>query len=88
MGVAEKKFIKIIIFSHINAPFTLLPSRNGARFLMRYNEPFPYFYHFRFAGKIPFCIFLQLEIRGKENTRALEWEKQFTCRHLVTGLDP
>ena len=46
MGVAEKKSMKIIIFSHINAPFTLLPGRNGARFLMRYNEPFPIFLSF------------------------------------------
>ena len=48
----------------------------------------PYFYHFWFARKMPFCIFMQSDIRGKENTRVLEWENQFTCRRLVTGLDP
>ena len=49
---------------------------------------FPYFYHFWFARKMPFCIFMQSEIRGEENTGVLEWENQYTCRRLVTGLDP
>ena len=43
MGVSEKKFVRKIMFLHINAPFTILSGRNGARFLTLYNEPFPIF---------------------------------------------
>ena len=46
MGVAEKKFVKIIIFSCINASFTILPGQKDARFLKRYNKPFSIFLSF------------------------------------------
>ena len=63
MRVAEKKIAKITIFLPNNGHFTPLPSRNTARFIIRYNKLFPIFLLSLVRGKNALLYFH--EFRGK-----------------------